>query len=366
MIVGNILIFITLLPIYVLIYQVRNYLNSKPFGLQTVLDSLAKDGIIILGLRLIVNWILVINLTNKIVPEYNYYLVMAIWKLNLFLGISLVVQCSTFSVIRYLFVFHFAFITSKSERKIKIITRICVVVLASLCIIIDDFSKTRRFFYLIHSQFKEEDVPEERYLNFMTSIIVACVSLLVMVAVQARIFHEKRKMPEPLKKYKWDFFNLKTVSIALFIVVAFSLLTISKAFVDVYVIPLLSQTMRDYFITLVIILILIKSNNRMYEYVKKKIIPEFIQKDMEMYRRINSNPTTTSHRNLPTNASSYRELNACNNFPNSQSNITQTPNPIVIPKSIDHVGGRNLPIQVNVNPTSNIQPSRDTLPDVSI
>ena len=353
------------MAIFVLIYQVRNYLNSKPLGLQTVLDSMAKDGIIILGLRLLINWTLV-TLMNKIVPECNYYVALSIINLNVFLGLSLVVQCSTFSVIRYLFVFHFGFIASKSERKIEIITRTCVVVLASLCIIIDDFTKSRQFLYLIHSQFKEENVPEERYKSFITSITITCVSLLLMVVVQARIFYEKRKMPEPLEKYKWDFYNLKTVSLALFFVTAFILLMSSKAFVNLYVIPLLSQTMRDYFFTLVIILILIKSNNRMYEYVKKKIIPEFIQKDMEMYRRINSIPTTTSHRNLPTNPTSYRELNACNNFPNSQSNITQTPNPIVIPKSIDHVGGRNLPIQVNVNPTSNIQPSRNTLPDVSI
>ena len=104
----------------------------------------------------------------------------------------------------------------------------------------------------------------------------------------------------------------------------------------------------------------------MYGFVKKKIIPEFILKDMEMYRRINSNPTNKSHRTLPTTTTSDRELNACNNFLHSQSNITQTPNPIVIPKSIDHVGGRNLPIQVNINLTSNKQPSRSTLPDVSI
>ena len=100
MIVGNVLIFITLLPVYVLIYQVRNYLKSKPFGLQTVLDSLAKDSMITLGFRLLSNWILVINVTIEIVPEYNYYIVMSIWKLNLFLGISLVVQCGIFSVIR--------------------------------------------------------------------------------------------------------------------------------------------------------------------------------------------------------------------------------------------------------------------------
>ena len=193
-IVGNILILITILAIFVLIYQVRNYLNNKPFGLQTVLDCLAKDGIIVLGSRQLLSWALMI----KIVPEYNYYVAMSICNLNFFLGMALVIQCSIFSVIRYLFVFHFNFINSRSERKITIITRTCVVVLASICIIIDDISKSRKLLYLTKSQFKETDTPKNIYLYFMSSIIITCVSILIMTFVQARIVHEKRKMPEIL------------------------------------------------------------------------------------------------------------------------------------------------------------------------
>ena len=363
-IVGNILILITILAIFVLIYQVRNYLNNKPFGLQTVLDCLAKDGIIVLGVRQLLSWASMI----KIVPEYNYYVAMSICNLNFFLGMALVIQCSTFSVIRYLFVFHFNFINSKSERKIKIISRTCVVILAMICTIIDDISKSRKFLYLTKIQFKEKDTPKKVYLSFMSSIIITCVSIFVMTIVHARIVHEKRKMPELLKRYKWDFFNLKTVSFALFIVAAIFLLTISKAFVnlDQYAISSLSSTFHSCIIILVIILLLIKSNNRMYEYVKKKLIPNFILKDMEMYRRIYSNPTTESHQTLPTFRKSDRESNARNNSPNTQSNQVQPPIPFVIPKSIDHLGGRNLPNQSNVNLTSNLQPSRNTLPDVSI
>ena len=364
MIVGNILIFIMLLPLYVLIYQVRNYLKSKPFGLQTVLDSLAKDGTIIFGFRLLSNWILVITMPNEVVPdEYNYYIVMSIWKLNLFFGISFVVQCAIFSVIRYLFVFHFNFINTKSERKIKIITRTCVVALASLCPIIDDFTKSREFLYLTRSQSKEKDVPKNNYLSYISSIIVACVSISIIVVVQIKIVYEKRKIPEPLRKYKWDFFNLKTVSLALLILVAFSLLTILEAFVNVFAISLISSTLRGYIVALVIILILIKSNNRMYEYVKKKILPEFILKDLEMYQRIYSNSTTESNQTLPTYFRTS-ELNAHNNFP--QSNHVQAPNIFVIPESIDNVEGRNLPNQININLASNIQPSVSTLPDVSM
>ena len=263
----------------------------------------------------------------KVVPVYNYYIAMSIRKLNLFLGMSLVVQCSTFFVVRYLFVFHFNFINFiKSERKIKIITRTCVVVLASLCTIIDDLRKSRQFLYLTNSQFKEKDLPKEKYLRFKSTIIITCLSVLIMVVVQARILHEKRKMPELLKKYKWDFFKLKTVSLALFIVAIIFLLRISRAFVDLYVLSLLSSTLRSCIITFVVILILIKSNNRMYEYVKKKIIPEFILKDMEMWRGIYSNPTNESHQTLPTNfRTSNWESNACKNSPKPQNPKTPKP-----------------------------------------
>ena len=105
----------------------------------------------------------------------------------------------------------------------------------------------------------------------------------------------------------------------------------------------------------------------MYECVKKKLIPKFILKDMEMYRRIYSYPTTESHPTLPTNfRKSDRESNACNNSTNAQSNQAQPPNLFVIPKSIDHAGGSNLPNQNNVNVTLNLQPCRNTLPDVSM
>ena len=115
------------------------------------------------------------------------------------------------------------------------------------------------------------------------------------------------------------------------------------------------------------LLLLIKINNRMHEYVKKKLIPKFILKDMEMYRRIYSYSATECHQTLPTNfRKSDRESNACNNSPNAQSNHAQPPNPFVIPKSIDHLGSKYLPNQINVNLTSNLQPSTNTLPDVSV
>ena len=45
-------IFIANVAIYALLFKVWKYLNSKPLGFQTVLDDLAKDGMILLALTL--------------------------------------------------------------------------------------------------------------------------------------------------------------------------------------------------------------------------------------------------------------------------------------------------------------------------
>ena len=48
-------IFIANVAIYALLFKVWKYLNSKPLGFQTVLDDLAKDGMILLALTLTYN-----------------------------------------------------------------------------------------------------------------------------------------------------------------------------------------------------------------------------------------------------------------------------------------------------------------------
>ena len=360
-------IFLVILAIVILLYQVRNYLNSKPLGQRTVLDNLAKDGMTILALRLSLNWITLI----KVVPEYNYYVALMICQMKLFLGMTVIIQCATFSAIRYLFIFHFDFINTKDEKKVKMINRICVTVLALICTIVDDSSKNRQFLYLIHSQFKHNDDQKKIYKGFASSLIISSISILIIVIVQIRIICLKWNTPEPLKKYNWDFFNWKTVSLALFIVVFSALLLISTAFMKFNLLSWLMSIYHTNVIIFVIIFLLVKSNNRMYAYVKKKIIPEFIQKDLEMYRNIYSKPTPEHAPTLPCFSNTINNempLNTCNPA-QSQSNQGQTLNCTVAPKSIDHLSATNLPIEINVPSTSKALPYRTTnnsLPDVSV
>ena len=49
-------IFTVLVVIGILTIQVWHYLKSKPLGLQTILDDLAKESFTVFGLALVLNW----------------------------------------------------------------------------------------------------------------------------------------------------------------------------------------------------------------------------------------------------------------------------------------------------------------------
>ena len=149
------LIFVILLIIGILLFQVWKYLNNKAPGSQTVLDDLAKDGIVILQSCLVSTWIVWI----KIMPEYNYYFAVAITKLDSFVRIAAIAQMAAFSVIRYLNVFHFDFINFVDDRTVRIILRTFVAILAALCAGFDaNLTKTYKFAYMIRSKMNEKDV----------------------------------------------------------------------------------------------------------------------------------------------------------------------------------------------------------------
>ena len=69
--------FIILIVIITILVQVWIYLNNKALGMQTILDELAKDGMIFLGPTLIINWLTWINFDLK----FNYELAIIYAKL---------------------------------------------------------------------------------------------------------------------------------------------------------------------------------------------------------------------------------------------------------------------------------------------
>ena len=227
-IVIHCLIFVTVFFIGMLLFQVWKYLNSKALASKTVLDDLAKDCTIILGLALITSWVT----WMKIAEEYNYYVAMGIVRSGLALRIGLMAQGMAFSTVRYLFLFHFEDINSVDENTIKLVARVFALILALLCAVFEDFSKNIKFLYLTEINIDKNLV----YQSSISTHVMLIISLFVIFFVQGRIVYFKWKHPDPPQNQNVnDQYNLKAISFACFIaLIQFSVLICSYCFCGNY------------------------------------------------------------------------------------------------------------------------------------
>ena len=262
------LILIVIVAITVLLYQVWKYLKSKPLGIQTVLDDLAKDGMMILALTMTFTWITWI----KFADQYNFHVALAILKVEAFFRVSLVTQALTFSITRYLFVFNFNYINNVAEEKIKMVSRICVTVLAIACATLDDWTAAKKVVYLI----TENQINKEQQLKGprpLLSTIISIASVLMMVYVQLRISYKRWKYPEfQNNEADSDTYNLKMISIVVGISLIIIVIVISSVYAKSIVLTSLITLLCVRIIAFVTILLLIYSNDRMFVFIKTHLL----------------------------------------------------------------------------------------------
>ena len=257
-------IFIANVAIYALLFKVWKYLNSKSLGFQTVLDDLAKDGMILLALTLTYNWIVWI----KFYPEYNYYVAMIIINVGASFRVSLIVQALTFSITRYLFVFNFSHINNVAEGSIKMVSRIFVAVVSITCGIVDDWTGGKKFLYLTDKDKDKDQVPKSP--TSLVSIIVAISSLLIIVYIQARISYAKWKYPEIYNNIEDnETYNLKIISVVTGILIVVVIIVLSFLFAKIDLWKSLLTLLCLRIIVLVAILLFIYSNPHLFNYFKK-------------------------------------------------------------------------------------------------
>ena len=330
-----------------LLFKVWKYLNSKPLGLQTVLDDLTKDGMIILGLTITYEWITWI----KFAPDYSYNAAMIITKINAFFRVSLMVQAFTFSVTRYLFVFSFQYINNVAEDNIKIASRICVAVLAITSATVDDWTTGKKFLYLTNNH--QIDKTQIKVSRPLFSFIVVITSLLIVAFVQARIAYKRSKHPELQNNVgENETYNLKMISVA--VVLAIVMLTIILS--SLYAKILLWKSLLIVFcvrsIVLFMILLTIYSNERMFLFVKNSLIPFYVDPDPEI-PQVNSAPNDESPDQSPQD--SLNEISTENPFVFPQSKH---------PTSNERVKNSSYEFPLKAINASSHQPS--TLPDICV
>ena len=261
------LIFLTAICIWVLMYQVWKYLNSKSLGMQTVLDELIKEGIIILGTALLVTWIMWI----KVVTQYNYYAAMTIAWIVLFVRVSVLAQPGVFAIVKYQMVFHFDFINSIDDEKIKMMSRAFVFTLALVCNIVMDFENTLEFLYLKEIQLDETfDVRRAK-----PDFVVLIISVLVIGFVQGRIVYERWKNPLPQQQESQngeEKYNLKVISFVCMIFLIESVILISLLSIKLFALGQMLNILGFYIMLFTSIMLTVYSNKKMYLYVKKQFI----------------------------------------------------------------------------------------------
>ena len=253
------LIFIILLVIGTLVIQVWRYLDSKSTGNQTFLDEVAKDGILVFYLTIVINWLTWI----KIGDNYNYYVAVVLVKISQCSQVLTMGQAVIFNVVRYQYIFHFDYINSVNEKKFKIITQTLSTTIAVICGFIEDRSKTYKMLNLIHSS-----VDDKMYhFTPITSGIFRLILIAIIVCIQIRIVVYKQKAPSGDKE-KEDF-NPRFVAAAfLFVIIHASVLTVSF-FVKMRIIGELTRLGIAYFDFVVVIVILLYGNKNMSVFVKR-------------------------------------------------------------------------------------------------
>ena len=88
---------------YILIILMWKYYKQKAPGMQTILDQIGRDGLVLLAIAFPMDWMSCV----KIMPNYNYYLALAAVKSTLFSRVILWAQTLVLFVLRYMYVFHF-------------------------------------------------------------------------------------------------------------------------------------------------------------------------------------------------------------------------------------------------------------------
>ena len=253
------LIFIILLVIGTLVIQVWRYLDSKSTGHQTLLDEVAKDGILVFYLTIVINWLSWI----KIGDNYNYYIALVLVKISQCSQVLTMGQAVIFNVVRYQYVFHFEHINSVDEKKYRIISQTLSTTVAVICGFIEDRSKTYKMLNLIHSS-----IDDEMYhFTPITSVIFRLITIAIIVFLQIRIVVYKRKLPSGDEENQ-DI-NPKYIAPAcLFAIIHVSVLTVSF-FVKMKINGELTRLATVYFDFVVIIVILLYGNKNMSLFVKR-------------------------------------------------------------------------------------------------
>ena len=158
-------------------YIIKNYLNRKPLGMQTVLDQTVKDLIkIFVSLHVISWWIVSIKLVNK---PYGCHLSLMTLLLNKFMLFSLIIQVIFIVILRYLYVFHQNILNYFEDTKVIKIARTIVVVVCMTLTLSQVENRNGIYFKILMDQHVDDEIWKQNKVPIVSIILI--LALLITV-----------------------------------------------------------------------------------------------------------------------------------------------------------------------------------------
>ena len=262
------------------------YLNKNALGMQTILDQMVKDIIIIHGMTFISTNLALMKIVEN---PYNHYVALTIMIFHCFFALAIFWQIFVTVVIRYLSVFHHNMLNSVDEISVFMTTRKFVGLVSLISTLWEVYDYEHQFIYifLINS-----DIDTEVISRFKPFLIVLIVNIITLLFVQIRIEIFKKTVDQqnesspPVESPDEENQNClemafeyshNTIRIVLFIiflvlmVVLGWMLNTTGEMQEIVDDRLRIHVCMQFILTNVIPMILIKRNPNMYKYCVKQI-----------------------------------------------------------------------------------------------
>ena len=263
-------------------YLIWKYINKKALGMQTILDQMVKDIIIIHGISFIFGEIALIKIFEK---PYNHYVALTILMGRYYFGLGIFWQIFVIVVVRYLSVFYHSMLNSVDEINVIMTTRLFVGFMCLISTLLDCYVNgyERQYIYI---SLTNMDIDPELISAFkcMQFAVVVDIIVLVMVQIRIEIFKKPTNIPVVTEDeenpnclettFEYSNNTIRTLlfimCVILFCLLAFLLLVLPKIN-NLNLSRLRFTVFTQILLTNLIPLIFIKRNPNMYKYCFKQI-----------------------------------------------------------------------------------------------
>ena len=278
------------------VYLIFKYLNKKALGMQTLLDEMVKDSIY---LMVLMETISMIAIVSKLILGFTSHFLAILLTLLIQLSISLTTwQCNMIFWIRYLIVFHQAFLNNYDESLIKRTTRCTVGLVSIISVLMAMRSIENTMVYIIMTDGDQIPVAYPITNPIVISMIICLITIIgiqfkievykmvVDAKVLRRVNRYSRKIVPMGSETAKDISHSKMYRIE-FLMLSFGILiTLFLWFMipgdDMYEKQLRAIVMRQ-FIQLAIFLICIKRNGNIFLFCKSQLNSQICCRSTKIY-----------------------------------------------------------------------------------